>query len=594
MTPEIALVFVLIAAALYSFVTELLPIEVTAMTLLALLLLTGLVTTEEALAGLSNKAVVTVGAMLVLSHALVKTGVIDQLAEWLGRRGANWPGMVVMLAIAALLSGFLNNTAVVAIFVPLAIDLCRRSDISPSRVLLPLSYAAIVGGTLTLIGTSTNLLVSAISESSGYGALGMFEFARFGVLLLVVGLGYVALFAPRLLPPRQPAQSLARRFGLAPYLAELRVEPESTLVGQSPRESAIGNRYNVAVLKVHRHGQRPVSGVADTVLEPGDVMLVRGAINDLIRLERELGVKLFADAEPSEEELRAEGQVLAEVILPAQSPLIGRTLRGIDFRRVYDAQVLAIQSEGQTVFSNVANHRLTASSSLLIFTTEERLEQLRQSEDFWVISELELRRRRERTWWLVLLLYPAVILLAAAGVVDIVKGAVIATIALLTFKAMKPSEAYQAVNWSVLFLIASFVPLGHAMVSTGAADLLASLLVSSAGFFPEKITAHAVLALLYLTTMLTTQLVSNNAAAIIVLPITFSLSQTLGVDPKPFIMTVCFAASAEFMTPYGYQTNLMVYSPGKYRFIDYLKFGTPLNLTFWVLGSLFIPVLWPF
>ena len=211
-----------------------------------------------------------------------------------------------------------------------------------------------------------------------------------------------------------------------------------------------------------------------------------------------------------------------------------------------------------------------------------------------MISELELRRRRERAWWLVLLLYPAVILLAAAGVVDIVKGAVIATIALLTFKAMKPSEAYQAVNWSVLFLIASFVPLGHAMVSTGAADLLASGLVYSAGFFPERITAHAVLALLYLTTMLMTQLVSNNAAAIIVLPITFSLSQTLGVDPKPFIMTVCFAASAEFMTPYGYQTNLMVFSPGKYRFIDYLKFGTPLNVTFWVLGSLLIPVLWPF
>ncbi|REJ86046.1 MAG: SLC13 family permease [Acidobacteria bacterium] len=594
MTLEIAFVLVLIAGALYSFARELLPIEVNAMALLAMLMISDLVTTEEAIAGLSNKAVVAVGAMLILSHALVKTGMLEQLADLLSRRGANWTTMLLMLTVAALLSGFLNNTAVVAIFVPLAIDLCRRAEISPTRVLLPLSYVAIVGGTLTLIGTSTNLLVSSMSEAAGHGALGMFEFTRLGGIFLIIGLVYVALMARRVLPARQTPRSLASRFGLGAYLAELRVDENSILAGQTPREAAIARRYDVTVLSIYRGDEPLPSEVANTALAPGDRVLVRGASEDLIRLERELRVTLFIEVEPREEELAKEGHLISEVILAPESSLVGKTIQEADFRGTFGMQVLAIQSGGETLYQDLSQVKLQPTSSLLVFGSEERLEHLRDHEDLWVVSQLDQRRRRERWWWLVLLLYPAVIALAALGVVDIVKGAVIATIALLASRALKPAEAYHAINWSVLFLIAAFVPLGSAMVSTGADELLASLLISSASLFPPEITANAVLALLYLSTMLLTQLVSNNAAAVIVVPIAISLANTLGVDSRPFLIAVCFAASTEFMTPYGYQTNLIVFSPGKYRFTDYIRFGTPLNLTFWILGSLLIPLFWRF
>ena len=596
MTLEIALMLLVVGLGLVAFVRETFPMEVTALGMMASVFLLGFVDAKEVFSGFNNKAVITIGALFVMGHALLHTGLLDASAEWLGQRLGKrpWLGIAGLLLAVAVMSGFLNNTAVVAIFIPMVMSLSRRLSLSPSKVLIPLSYASIFGGTLTLIGTSTNVLVSAILEDSGLEGLGMFELGRFGVIVLAAGILYVLVFAPRLLPARVDAGAMTGKYGLGSYLTEVQVTEESDLVGKSFLEAKLNTRYGATVLAILRDQQRYITRIATMKLKQGDVLIVQAAVDDLMRLRKEQSLALLPDIKLSDDELSAGGLVMAEALVPPMSPMVGKSLQAVEFRNRFGGFVLAIRRLGETMREKIALARLRSLDSLLMLIPGDRLEELRGSDDLIVVSELGHRFRRRKRWWLVLILLPAVVISASFGWLDIEVAAVLAVIVLLLAGSVTPQHAYRAINWSVLFLIAAFVPVGLAILNTGTAAFLADSLLAVRGFVSPDAAPYVVLSLIYLATSVLTQMVSNNAAAIIIAPVALSVAAALGVDSRPFIVAVCFAASAEFMTPMGYQTNLMVYGPGGYRFLDYVRFGAPLNILFWVLATLLIPRLWSF
>lgn len=596
MTPEILFMLLLLAATLVVFILEIFPMEVTALGLLGILLLTGIVDGHQATQGLSNPAVVTIGALFVLSHALTKTGVLEVAGNWIGDRvGARkWLGIGIMLVAVTLSSALLNNTAIVAIFIPLAIHFSHRFHISPSKILMPVSFAAIAGGTLTLIGTSTNLIVNSFVIEAGHAPLGMFEFARLGWLFAVMLLVYTLAFARRLLPARAALDSLTRKYHMGTYLTELRVVKESALVGQTILGVGLNQNYDTTVLAILRDKERLVEGIRSLPLRPDDIMIVRGTVDDIMRLRKEQGVALLSDIKLSDDELSSNDQVLAEGLVTRTSRLAGRTLREIDFRRHYGAFVLAVRRHGATIREKIARIHLRPSDTLLMLAPKDRITELRRSEELIIISEVKAALHRERYWWVVLLVLPLLMLLVSLGVVDILRASMLAVVLLLVIRAIDIQEAYRSVEWSVLLLIAAFVPVGYAMSETGTAQFIASGVLQVARLVPPEQAPHAALGLLYLITIVLTEMVSNNATALVLAPVGISIAATLGVDLLPFMMAVAFGASAAFMTPISYQTNMMVYGPGSYRFMDYVRFGAIPNVLVWLLGMVLIPRIWPF
>lgn len=590
------LLLALLVAALACFVFELAPVEVVGVCLLSLLVVSGLITLDEAVAGLSNKGVVTIAGLFVLSHALAKTGFLEILADRMSRRFATfrWVGVATLLAMVALLSGFLNNTAVVAMFLPLTIDIARRFELSPSKVLIPLSFASIFGGTLTLIGTSTNLLIGSVAERSGLAPLGMFEFTPLGLVFLGVGLLYVLAFAPRALPARAPTESLTRKYELASYLTEIRVVEHTKLAGKTVRELDLSRQYDVTVLSVLRGDERFSENLRSLPLRAGDILIVRGAMADLLRVRSELGGALLTDVKLSDREITGSEQVVVEAMIRPNSELIGRTLKEVDFRRHFRAFVLAVRRQSETLRGKLARTRLRFSDTLLLVTSRAQLEELRASEDLMVLSEVDLTLHRRRFWWLPILLIPAIAAVAALGLFELLGGVILSIALLLVLKVITPRESFRAVDWSVVLFIAAFIPVGEAMIRTGLAERLASIVLLPGEWLPASIAPWVALSVLYLFTSLLTETITNNAAAILITPVAVTLAHDLGVEPRPFVFAICFAASASFMTPTGYQTNLMVYGPGSYRFVDFTRFGAPLNVLFWIVATLLVPWFWPF
>jgi di/tricarboxylate transporter len=596
MTFEVAFMLVLMGVALVAFVREILPIEVTALALLAILVVAGILDVDEALAGFSSTAVVAIGSLFVLSHALTKTGLLETIANWIAgtSRDRSWPMIVVLLVLVCVGSGLLNNTAVVALSIPLVMRLCRWFELSPSKVLLPLSYASILGGSLTLIGTSTNLLVNSVVEDFGEPALGMFEFTVPGSVIAAVGLVYIVVVARRVLPARAGTGALTRKYRVGEFLSELAVGEDSRLVGRNLAGERINERYRVTVLEVLRGPSEAFLGEADTVLlQPGDLLIVQGDVEDILRLRREQQLTTLPEVKLNDEQLVVGGQLLEAWIAPG-SRMIGRTLRELAFHGRHGAYVLAINRVRATVRLRVAETPLQLGDALLILIPPDRVSGLEETGEVFIFSEHDVSLRKDRVWWLPLVVLPLVVVAAATGWLDIAAGALIGVVVMLAFRVVTPQEAYRAVDWPVIFVIAAFVPMGHAFQVTGTADYLAQSVMVLSSWAPPGLLPYFVLATVHLVTVAMTQVVSNNAAAVVVTPIALSLGQLLGVDSRPFVIAVCFAASAAFMTPMGYQTNLMVHAAGQYQFRDYLRFGAPLNLMVWILAVILIPIFWPF
>lgn len=595
MPGESLLFLAIIFVAFILFIKEIFPIDVTALALLAILLATDLLTIEEAISGFSNQAVLTVGLMFILSSALVKTGFLEVVADRLssGNR-APWATITLFLIITSISSAFINNTAAVAIFIPLALHLSGRLNISPSKLLIPLSYAGIYGGTITLIGTSTNLLVNSIAVDNGIAAFTMFEFSRMGLIFLIFGTLYTAFIVPKILPARIAVSSLTQNYRLSPYLTEMKIDSASPLIDSSLTKRQIGKNYGVDILAVIRGDFRFDSDFRNLTLKAGDILLVHGTLEHFIELRDKESMLLLTDMKIDQSELLGTESTIVEGLVTQGSELIGSTLRDLDFRNTYDGFVVAVRREEKTLRERVSRIPLQFADTLLIFLPKNRINSLSNQNGLAILQELDLDIHKVRFWWLSIAVIPLIMITAAMGWMNILEAALIGTVILLLARSISIQEAYRAINWSVIVLIAAFVPVGIAMERSGAADIVASSIIRGGNLFSADIAPFASLSLLYLVAAILTASLSNNTAAIVLVPVALAISQQLGIDPRGMLLAVCFGASTSFMTPMGYQTNLMVYGPGRYQFKDFLIAGLPLNLAFWVLASIYIPKFWPF
>ena len=582
----------IIVVTFAAFAFEWLPIDAVAFCALGALLLFRLVTPEQAISGFSNPAVVTVMMMFILSYGLTSTGLIDQFAHRVARMSGDthWRGAILLLAVSGVLSAFINNTAAVAIFMPVAAQLAKRYRISPSKILLPLSYISIMGGTCTLIGTSTNLIVSAIAEEQGAGAISVFELSSLGSILFAGGLVYVILGPLRFLPSRSIISSLTRKYQMGAYLTELRIPEGASLVGRTVVEEQISERFELTVLEVLRGDDRFAIDLRNTRFEPGDDVIVRGGMDDILSLRDHYELQLLTDTKLDDKDLADEDNILFEVQLSPLSRLVGQSLIDADFRRIHSVFVLALNRTGEVIRERLASIPLQQWDTLLLFGPRTRVEALSQLDDFVPLQELDVKLRLPKLWWLPLAIIPIVVLVAATGLASILEASILGAVAMIATRTLTIQQAYQAINWTVIFLLAAILPLGAAMANTGLDQRIGGAIAG----LGEEYGGLAVLAIIYIVTALLSEIVSNNSTAVLMVPIAITVANSLGLDAKPFIMSVAFAASSSFLTPMGYQTNAMVLGPGGYRFLDYIRAGAPLKIGFWLVSTLLIPVLWPF
>ena len=598
LTGDMIILLLVIVAAIIMFAVEIVPIEVTALTTTGILLLFSVITPEEAISGFSNKAVITIGAMFVLSRALVKTGFLEVMSNSLSKSvgGRSWPTFFIFFITTSLISGFLNNTAAVAIFIPLAINLCRKFHVSPTRILMPLSYAAIFGGTLTLVGTSTNLVVRSVMEVEGLQPFRMFEFTKLGLIFLAVGTVYNIGLARWALPSRSILSSLATKYHLGRYLTEFRIGPDSPMISKTHHELNISEKYNLNVIMIIRDNVRYRFNLKSLYLREGDILLVRLNLSEILKFKDEMNLLLLTDVKMTQQELSGENHVLIETIVSQGSSIIGKTLKEIDFRRRYYGFVLAIRRHSENLMQKIARIRLKFSDTLLIMIPKSKISELKATTDLILMEELDVSLRYEKYWWLSILVIPLIMFLAAFNIIPLVKGAVLGSILLLLVKTISIEEAYEAVNWPVIFMIAALVPLGTALHQTGTDVIIGKSIIYLGNLFTTggEVNNIIMLSLIYFFSFFLSAFISNTAIAIVMTPIAIALAVSLEIDARPFLVAVAFGSSTSFMTPMGYQTNLMVYGPGQYKFWDFMKAGFPLTLIFWGLATYFIPRYWHF
>ncbi|MFC1528249.1 SLC13 family permease [Candidatus Neomarinimicrobiota bacterium] len=597
MTLEIAIVLLIIGLAFVLFVTEALPIDVTALSILGIMILIGYISPQDAIKGFSNPAVITIAALFILSFSLQKSGVLEYLVLRLLKIGSKSKvfGLIVYLFAVAIASAFVNNTAIVAVFIPITIRVAQKFDINPSKVLIPLSYAAILGGTLTLVGTSTNLLVnSLLIEMGNYEPLGMFEFTKYSAIQLIIGLTFIILIAYRYLPSRTVPSSLTQSYQMGEYLTEMKISENSPLIGKTCIDRNLNRNFDVTVLDIVRDGKMITMNIRNLILKKDDILFVRGTIDNFLLMKDLERVTLLTDEKLTEKELVQEDNVLVQCLLTDKSDLTGKSLMQINFRRRFGAFVLAIRREGEILRKKIAHITLRTFDTLLIYGSRQNIDRISESDGFIVLDEIDTQLKKHRLWWLGIVVILTVVCLSALSVLPILTGTLIGATILLIFRVLAPNEAYNSIHWHVIVFIAALIPLGQIIQTSGTAEWIGNSIYSLADVFPESYKPLALLSLIYLITIILTEVSSNAATAILMTPIAFVVSAKIGLDPRPFIFAICFAASASFITPIGYQTNLMVYGPGGYKFTDYMKVGFPLALIFWILATLLIPVFWPF
>jgi di/tricarboxylate transporter len=589
---EIWIVSIIITIAVFFIITEKMSVDLTAMGIMVSLMVTGILTPTEAVAGFANPAVITVGAMFLISRAMMRTGLVAVIGQRVIdlTRGNAGLATVVVLVIVSLASAFLNNTPVVVLFIPVMISLGCRFGISPSKVLIPISYASILAGTCTLIGTSTNIIVSDLSVSYGFGEIGMFELAKVGLPIAVAGLLLIIFLGPRLMPDvLNSTCELSGGTGRR-YLAEIAIPRGSPLVGMSPCSDLAADYPGLEVIELIRYSHIFHPCRDEVRIAPGDLLLIKGSPSTLLDFLDQKGVEL----PPSEKKLTLNGPdetILLELIITPTSALIGRPLRETDLLRNGDRHVIAVERSGlHYTEKQIRDIRLKIGDILLVLCRADRIDQLRGRTDWIIAEDVHHDIVHKRKAPLTALIFIAMVVSAATGLANIMLAALAAVFLLMVTGCLPLNEAYRALQGNVLLLIAGTIALGLAMDKSGASQLYADAFIHLLKGAPVQVTLGGFV----LLTSISTQILSNNATAVLLMPIAISAAAGLGVHPKPFIMAVVFGASACFATPIGYQTNLLVYGPGGYRFSDYLKLGIPMNLLVVVMATLLVPLIWPF
>ncbi len=590
MTLEIGFVLLLTIAAVVLFVTEKFSTDIVAILVMVVLLVSRVLTPAEGLAGFANTATVTVGAMFVLSAGMFRSGAVNFVGRGLGRLARHSSGLMlfVLMVGVGVLSSFLNNTAAVAILIPVVIVVARRADTSPSKLLMPLSFASMFGGMCTVLGTSTNILASAISEQAGLGAFGMFEFTKLGVIFFAVGVTYMMTVGRKLVPDHRGRGDLTTSFGLGDYLTDLILQAGSKSVGRPLASAPLVKDLGIEVLQIRR-GEDTLRPTPETILCENDVLRIQGNLRTINELKDRAGVAFGMSVKWRDEDLQSTDTRLVEAVVGPSSPLAGKSLAESHLRENFGAWVLAVRQHGTLRHSEFENITLMPGDTLLIDVPNDQIEHLTEQRVFLVVSRAGIPRFNWPKAAKALAIVVSVVVVAATGLLPIVAAAATGALVMVLSRCISTDEAYGAIEWNVLFLLAGMLSLGAAMEKTGASTMLAEGMVNAVGGFGPI----ALLAAFFGATMLLTEVMSNNATVALLLPIAITTAHSIDANPRTFMFAVVFAASSSFMTPVGYQTNTMIYGPGQYRFVDFVRVGAPLNLIFWILGVLLIPWFWP-
>lgn len=596
MTLGMIIVLGITALAVLLFILEPIPLDVTAMLVLVLLVLLGKwtqVTPADAVSGFSNPATLTVLSMLILSDGVRRTGMIQGLARHLSKMvgSSEKKQLLATFAMAGPMSGIMNNTPVVALLLPLVTEMAHKGRVSPSKLLLPLSYISMLGGMLTLIGTSTNILAADISVRLLDHKIGMFEITGLGAIVMGVGAVYLYFAAPILLPEHvKPRGSTLENFEVASFLRELKLWADAPMLGMSLRDWLDHSDLKIALLAIVRGEAVFEHPDRDQVLQEGDILLVHATEKYLKMLEDGGGVELLPPRKFTPDQIMISGDFnsLAQIVVVAGSALEGRTIRATNFPERFDAYVLAHRSRSVVRREDFADQVLRSGDTVLLQTTRKGQERMAASPDVILMNASERKGYRPEKIPVAIAILLAVVGLAAFDILPIMVSALAGVVAMLLTGVVRSSEMYKDVDWRVIFMLAGIIPLGIALEQTGTAQFLGSALAGSGEYLP----AIVVLWLFYISTGLITEFISNNAAVLLMIPVAAATATQIGANEFAFVLAVMFAASTAFLGPVGYQTNLFVYGPGGYCVRDFIRIGAPLQLLLSVVTVMGIDYIW--
>lgn len=585
---DLYITIAIIGIGIFLFIKDVFSIDTTSILIMALFIVSGVLNPEEGFSGFNHPATITLGCMFVVSGAIFKSGLIDGLSWYIIKIAKRHYifALLVFCFISALFSAFVNDSAVVAILLPIALSVCRDTNIAPSKLLIPISFAALFGGTCTLIGTSTNILVSSIAEKNGYTAFGMFDFSLAALCLLVIGFVYLILIAPFLLPKRKNESEKMIR--TEQYIAEVVLSKGNPDIHKTILQSTISERYAASIVSIIRRGEAFSTFDSNTVLEENDILKIVIGPNKLSALKSDTSYAISGDKQVGNQ--ITTNKSLYETLIPAGSALAGNTLKGVSFRNVYNCTVLAIRQRNEMVEDNISEVTLKEGDLLMIYASEDEIAELVESKLIIPLSEHQEKKIDYKKAIPALFIAVGVVSAAAFELTSILISSMVGCLLLVTTRTIKPKEAYDAIEWKVIFMLAGVLSMGTALEKTGGAQMISEFAFSNLGTLDPRIT----LSIIFLITFLSTNILSSKATAALMVPIVLSLATTMEISEKPFLIAVMFACSLTFMTPVSYPTNTMVYAPGNYKFNDYLKVGTPLNLIIWIASSFIIPLFFPF
>ncbi|HRQ39134.1 MAG TPA: SLC13 family permease [Chloroflexota bacterium] len=589
MTPQIALTLLIVIVAIVLFATEKLRVDVVALLVLITLALTGLVTPVEAFAGFANPAVITVWAVFIVSGGLFKTGVADMLGKQVARLAGNSEArlIAVIMLTCGLMSAFMNNIGATAVLLPAVAGISQQTKIPLSKLLIPLAFSSLLGGNLTLIGTPPNILASSILAERGLPTFSFFDFLPTGIIVFGAGILYMVFIGRHLLPAYEPVIDIQTR-RLREYISEVRVTERSPLIGQALYETRLGAEYGLSVLAIIRNNKRRIIPLPDVRLAAGDLLVVEGSAQELVRAQEVLGLVPEAGDE-ADLVMKGNEMDLVEATLSPRSSMAGRSLKQMRFRDHYGFTALAIWRQGEVILQRLSEVKLQFGDALLLQGPRHRLPGLQEGDDFLVMEPVALEQRRREKAPLAVGIMLLVLALTTLGGMHISLAMVIGVALMILSGVLNMDEAYQSIEWRSVFLIACMLPLGTAMETTGTARFLADLIVGATA----GLGLLATLAAIYIMAGLITEPMSNAAATVLMVPIVIDIALELGASPQAFVLATVIGASTSFLTPVGHQANVLVLGPGGYRFADYTRVGAPLNLVILIATLLFLPLFWP-